>query len=78
MQAVTWDTYLNLLKVLNCTSKEIWRQILNVDSWNDQGEFEHIWTTYKRMGLFHALCALDSDNLKLMMDYAVRETITHG
>jgi len=77
MQTATWDMYLNLLKVLNCTSRGVWQDILNVASWSYPEEFDDVWDAYKQRGLFNALCCLDSNNLKLMMDYAVRETLTH-
>ena len=64
-----WVRTLDVLKGLNCSSKDEWYKALEVDLWAWKEEFETIWDTYKRGGLFMALCMLDQDNLTKLMGY---------
>jgi len=64
-----WVRTLDVLKCLNCSSKDEWYKALEVDLWCCKDEFESIWDTYKRGGLFMALCMLDQDNLTKLMWY---------
>lgn len=43
---------------------------IGVSEWAHKESFERIWDAYKNQGLFVALCLLDQNNLKKLMEYA--------
>lgn len=62
--------FMETLKILNGLNRTDWENLLNVHEWGFPEEFDIIWETRRKIGLFHGLCALDLCNQERMLNYA--------
>lgn len=68
----TWQEYLEVLKVINCMSRDEVSKALGASEWPCSEEFDDIWAAF-RVSTFHGLCELDTRNIGLLCDYALNK-----